>query len=205
MENRASRGALRETAILTAATELFLIHGYEGTSLDMVIDKAGGSRRTIYERFGNKEGLFSATVEAMLDRLLDQVSSLDWKRGTPEQALQMAGTAFVTALTAPEAIALFRIVIAETTRFPALGAAMFEKGPERSYRMVADYLRMQADAGHLRIEDANLAARQLVEMFKGDIYLRAMLVPGWQPGKREIECHVQSAVEVFLRGVDGKA
>lgn len=201
MPEKASRGARREAAILKAATELFLKHGYDGTSLDMVIETAGGSRRTIYERFGNKKGLFSATVEATQARLLTQFSALDWAKASPEEALNRVGAAFLSALTAPDAVALFRVVIAEAPRFPELGEAMFEKGPERAYRMVADYLRTKTDAGVLRIEDANLAARQLVELLKGDLYLRAMLVPGWQPGRREIERHVRSAVSMFLHGV----
>ena len=37
------RGQKRREAILEAATDAFLQHGYDGTTLDMIITKAGGS------------------------------------------------------------------------------------------------------------------------------------------------------------------
>lgn len=57
MSTATRRGTQRRQAILSAATDLFMEHGFEGTSLDMVIERAGGSRRSIYQYFDNKEGL----------------------------------------------------------------------------------------------------------------------------------------------------
>ncbi len=51
------RGRQRRRAMLDAATQAFLEHGFEGTTLDMVIERAGGSRGTLYSSFGGKEGL----------------------------------------------------------------------------------------------------------------------------------------------------
>nr|WP_274922092.1 TetR/AcrR family transcriptional regulator [Providencia sp. G1(2023)] len=33
----------------------------------MIIERAGGSRSTLYKNFGDKEGLFAAVVAAMID------------------------------------------------------------------------------------------------------------------------------------------
>ncbi|EKA58427.1 helix-turn-helix domain-containing protein, partial [Pseudomonas aeruginosa] len=41
------RGRQRRRAMLDAATQAFLEHGFEGTTLDMVIERAGGSRGTL--------------------------------------------------------------------------------------------------------------------------------------------------------------
>ncbi|MEO1207543.1 MAG: TetR/AcrR family transcriptional regulator [Pseudomonadota bacterium] len=195
-----SRGDDRREAILEAATELFLKHGYEGTSLDMVIARAGGSRRTVYERFGNKEGLFAAVVEDMLDKLLAKLSQLDWAEGAPQEVLTRIGTAFIRALVAPRAVALFRIVIGEVSRFPKLGTSMFERGPERAYAQVGKYISAQVDGGTFKPVDPDLAARQLLEMIKGDMHLRALLGARRAPSGKEIERHVSSAVATFLNG-----
>ncbi len=48
------RGRQRRRAMLDAATQAFLEHGFEGTTLDMVIERAGGSRGTLYSSFGGK-------------------------------------------------------------------------------------------------------------------------------------------------------
>lgn len=201
METTTSRGAERREAILRAATDLFLKHGFEGTSLGMVIEGSGGSRRTIYERFGNKEGLFEAVVDGMLDDLLSRFTSFDWETGGPEDVLNRAGSALVDALVAPRAIALLRMVIGEVGRFPDLGVAMFERGPERAYARLAIYLGEQEEAGTMQLGDPDLAARQLLEMMKGDMQLRALLCPGHLPKRRDRQRHVASAVRTFLAAV----
>src|SRR5262245_3793367 len=55
-----SRGEARRQAMLQAAGELFLEHGFEGTSVSDVVKRSGGSLATLYAWFGSKEGLFEA-------------------------------------------------------------------------------------------------------------------------------------------------
>lgn len=65
------RGRQRRRAMLDAATQAFLEHGFEGTTLDMVIERAGGSRGTLYSSFGGKEGLFAAVIAHMIEEIFD--------------------------------------------------------------------------------------------------------------------------------------
>lgn len=194
----------RREAILKAATDLFLEQGYDRTSLEQIIERAGGSRRTIYQHFGNKEGLFVAVVEAILEHLLERLSMLNWQQNPPEEALVEAGTAFVKALTAPETLATFRMLLTEITRFPHLGETFFRNGPERAYQQVSEYLQQQTQAGCFQVYDPDLTARQLLEMMKGDLQLRALLCPENLPTKEEIEVQVRFAVQRFLKSVHYK-
>jgi AcrR family transcriptional regulator len=191
----------RREAVLKAATDLFLEQGYDRTSLEQIIERAGGSRRTIYQHFSNKEGLFVAVVEAILEHLLKRLSTLNWQENPPEEALVEAGTAFVQALTAPETLATFRMLLTEVTRFPNLGESFFYNGPERAYQQVSDYLQQQTQAGYFHIDDPDLTARQLLEMMKGDLQLRALLCPENLPTNEEIEVQVRFAVKTFLKSV----
>src|SRR3546814_4647572 len=56
---RSRRQDERREKILQAATEVFFKSGFAGASIDEVIAKVGGSKRTIYDYFGNKEELFA--------------------------------------------------------------------------------------------------------------------------------------------------
>jgi len=56
------RGAARRQAMLDAACEVFLEHGFEGASVADVVRRSGGSLATLYASFGSKEGLFEAIV-----------------------------------------------------------------------------------------------------------------------------------------------
>jgi AcrR family transcriptional regulator len=194
------RGERRRRAVLQAAAAVFSEHGFAETSLDMVIERGGGSRRLLYEQFGSKEGLFAASVEMLLERLHEQLSCLALEPGEPEQDLTRAGIAFLSLLLEPSVLGMFRMVLAEAPRFPDLATRFYERGPGRGYAMVAAYLQQQADAGRLDIVDSAIAARQLVEMIKGEWQLRALLRPGEAIRADDLERHVRAAVRTFLHG-----
>lgn len=59
--------------ILDAATAEFAAHGLAGARVDRVADRAGANKQLIYAYFASKEGLFDATLEFHLERLLDEV------------------------------------------------------------------------------------------------------------------------------------
>src|SRR5215467_10174446 len=63
-----SRSARKRTAIIDAATELFLRHGYLGTSMDQIAAIAAVSKPTVYKHFPDKEQLFTEIVLGTLDR-----------------------------------------------------------------------------------------------------------------------------------------
>src|SRR3546814_7792021 len=67
---RSRRQDERREKILQAATEVFFKSGFAGASIDEVIAKVGGSKRTIYDYFGNKEELFAAIVREIPARAL---------------------------------------------------------------------------------------------------------------------------------------
>ena len=92
------RGQKRQQAILEAATNTFLQHGYEGTTLDMIISQAGGSRRSLYDYFGDKQGLFSAVIRFHADKLVEEVRSIDVIGMSARDGLTMLAKNFVFAL-----------------------------------------------------------------------------------------------------------
>src|ERR1700689_5593518 len=49
-------------AIAAAALRLFLRDGYERTRVDAIAAEAGVSKRTIYNRYGDKENLFRSVL-----------------------------------------------------------------------------------------------------------------------------------------------
>jgi AcrR family transcriptional regulator len=54
--------------ILDAATELFYGHGINSVGMELVAERAGTTKKTIYDRFGSKEGLVVAYLEARARR-----------------------------------------------------------------------------------------------------------------------------------------
>src|SRR3546814_4948641 len=83
VEPVATRRQDRRKAILDAAESLFLDQGFDRVSLAAVVGQSGGSLATLYELFGNKQGLLRAVIErgeqerrATLDRSEEHTSEL---------------------------------------------------------------------------------------------------------------------------------
>lgn len=76
---RQAQAAHTRQDILAAARDLFLAHGYAGTTLAAVARAAGVVVETIYRGFGGKAGLFKAVIEASV------AGSAERARLAPEQ------------------------------------------------------------------------------------------------------------------------
>ncbi len=128
--SRQTRGMQRRAAILSAATDVFLEQGYKGARLDEVIRRSGGSLATLYAEFGGKEGVFAAIIAGICDEIIASLPDLDGPSvHPPEEVLLTFARTYVGLLLAPISLALYRVVIAESARFPQLGRAVFEAGP----------------------------------------------------------------------------
>lgn len=76
MVNAGTKGVARperERQIVEAAGRVFAEHGYAGTSLGIVAERAGISKPLIYNYFGSKEGLFVACLTCAGDVLVEVV------------------------------------------------------------------------------------------------------------------------------------
>ena len=165
----------KRRAILAAATEVFLQHGYLGASMDEVAAKAGVSKQTVYKQFDNKERLFAEIVLGTSDQLMDglfqaYVDTLDGAADARE-ALRALAHRLLQNLTADSVLQLRRLVIAEADRFPEVCGAWFTSGFERSLEALGQALTRLSDRGLLReLEDPTAAAYQ----FAGLVMYRPM-------------------------------
>lgn len=119
--------------MLDDAVDLFLAEGYASTSLDLVAQRSSASKRTVYAYFTDKAGLFTAAVERLHDRIAE----------TAEQSAPLLElcTSLVETLHSDEAVALHRIVVGESTRFPELARSFYVAGPARSTQLLLAALR----------------------------------------------------------------
>jgi len=190
-----SRRDARRAALLKAARACFLDRGFLRTTLDDVIAMAGGSRATIYEAFGSKEGLFAAIVADILDAMMP-TEPLD---GPPEKVLRTLATRYMANLMEPDSLGLYRVIVGECAHMRDLGRAVFAAGPEAGARALAEHLRRWMATGELAIDDPDLAARQFIGMVEGDLHRRAVM---WHrtPSADEIAANIDLAVALFLDG-----
>ncbi|WP_027712429.1 TetR/AcrR family transcriptional regulator [Dickeya chrysanthemi] len=65
-----------ENAVLNAAIDVFWGHGYANASISDLTEATGLSRSSLYQRFGDKDGLFNECLRLYTDRVLTRMNSI---------------------------------------------------------------------------------------------------------------------------------
>jgi len=205
----ASRSERRRQAIIQAATEVFLRHGYLGATTDEVAAHASVSKQTLYKHFTDKQHLFAEIILDTTVQLVEGLSSA--VAGTLQdtrlqdaqdvrKALRDLADGFLRGLLQPDVLRLRRLVIAEADRFPEVGRAWFDRGFDRSLVILGEAMRHLADRGLLHnLSDPALAAYQ----FAGLVMYQPMnqvMFAGTDalPPAETLNRVADSAVEMFL-------
>jgi TetR/AcrR family transcriptional regulator, mexJK operon transcriptional repressor len=188
-------------AIARAALRLFLRDGYERTSVDAIAAEAGVSKRTIYNRYGDKESLFLSVLTDTFIAMIGAFGRIAEAHLAEVTDLQQDLTAFArevafSLLRAPERIALIRLMQSEAPYFPAL--VREQARPNSMTGHIARHLARLAQDGHLDIADPVEAADHLSALTFGQINNKSML--GAIPlSDAEIERIVSGGVRAFVR------
>ena len=149
----------RYSKLLQTARELFAEKGYERTSLDQLVARAGGSKSSIYAYFQDKEGLFRAVMDDMMEDLLSPLESPGDDFDDFGSRLCAVANRTLEVLTSPTGISFVRLVHAEASRHPQLGENYFRNGPERAINELARTLEAETKLGRLLIENPKKTAR----------------------------------------------
>jgi AcrR family transcriptional regulator len=186
--------------LLDVAAELLLSQGYGATSIEAIASRARVSKRTLYHRFSGKAALMSAVVERLIDSLRPPADvPLIAGLGLPEILRNLAALILRAALT-PKMLALHRLIVAESQRFPDLAAAVAHAGGrQEAVDLIAGLLRHHAPDPRLQHEQAAFAAQQFLQLVVSLPQLRALGL-GQPMTADDIEAWIRQSVTLFLGG-----
>jgi AcrR family transcriptional regulator len=191
--------------ILDIATQLFLSHGYGATSIEAVAQRAKISKRTFYHRFPDKPALFTAVVHRIIERLRPPPSVPVIEGKDLREILEHLAKLILHAAIQPQAVALYRLVVGQSGRFPKLAAAVNREGStDEAIKFIAILLEEQARAGVIRIDDPRFSASQFLYMVIALPQRRAMGF-GESMTASEIETWPRNVVKLFLDGCRARA
>ena len=189
--------------ILDAATELFLSHGFGATSIEAVTQRVRISKRTFYHRFSDKPALFAAVVHRIIHRLRPATGIPLIEGADLQTMLERLATLILRAALSPQAIALHRLIVAESARFPELAAVLAREGAtEEAITLIAGLLEREVNARCLKLDDPVFAAQHFLQMVIALPQRRAMGL-GAPMSKRELTEWPRKVVNLFLNGCRG--
>ncbi|WP_187968909.1 TetR/AcrR family transcriptional regulator [Aquibium microcysteis] len=192
----------RERRILEAALKVFSETGYSGANMDAVALEAGLSKPTLYQYFQSKEALFSAMMLGERDRMMD-VFEHPSREGMVRDLLSFAWD-YADTVMRPDMLSLARLIIGEVQRFPEIGRAYQEVGPDRLLSGIMTYLDGQRQADRLVFEDAELAAQDLWGLILSAPRTQALYMPDRPPSRAELARYIHNGLRVFLKAYSSR-
>jgi len=160
----------------------------------------GGSKTTLWSYFPDKNALFMAVADDLIERYFAPVERYLAKAGELRADLLHIGRALIDAAMSPEISGLMRIATAEARRFEALAEMFDSKGLGHGWHVIGAYLERARAAGQL-VQDCDplMAARHFVGLCQSNWVQRVMLTGAGTPPVEALEADARAAVDTFLR------
>jgi len=184
----------KQQAVLDQAIRTFAELGFRGTDVQMIADRAGVGKGTVYRYFGSKEELFQAATYEVDTRLIAYIGEALAEVEDPIETIRIAGLKYAEFFDRHP----YHLEIMAQDRAEFRGQVP-EAHRQRHEEMIASFgeiLQRGIDNGQLRPMDV----RQAVLSFGAILYGVAMQA-----------CYVKSeytmvklskhAIEIFIRGV----
>lgn len=188
----------RRAAMLEIARAAFLQDGYAATSMSQIATKIGGSKATLYNYFPSKKDLFVAVADEESTRMFTHLFDVSEMRGDIRTVLERLSRRFLVLLLSDDQIAFYRLIVAESARFPEIGFTAYEFGMKRGLESMAGYFAEAIERGELRRSNVQAAAGQFLDLCAGQLHRKRLWGIVENTSQEDIEVQAKRAVATFL-------
>lgn len=179
--------------LIQAAAAVFVEEGYRA-SIERVAARAGVARQTLYNHFPCKADLFGEVVRQATATLL---ITLDADEQSLCERLLRFGAMYREKVLSAEGLGFFRILTAETVRFPELAASFYRSGPAQTAARLSVVLEEAMTRGEMRAVCPQFAANVLLSMLVGAD--RSHYLFSGDPPPEPDPGHVGQIIDCYLR------
>jgi AcrR family transcriptional regulator len=186
--------------LLDAARQEFASSGFAASSMESVARRAGVSTKTLYRLIPNKAALFEATVADRMDRFVSGVRFRACDGSDIEGALREALVICGELILDPDTIALQRMIISESDKFPEIAETFYKNAMQRTIATLANWLKVQHERGLIVVTDPHETAGLLLGMLVFQPQRDVLF--GHRPPltQAQIQQRARACAAVFLRG-----
>ncbi|MFM5906370.1 MAG: TetR/AcrR family transcriptional regulator [Novosphingobium sp.] len=186
--------------LLDTALDLFLEHGFELATIEMIAARMNMTKRTVYAKFPDKAALFQAAVQRAIERQIvpqDALRALD--KGNLADTLRAIGHQRINLVRTRNGQRLQRIINTESYRFPDLLMLNYNQSAKPVASFIVELLKREMDAGRIRRTDPEMATGVFMSMVVGGT--TRQIVSGDVPDAETVAQTVDFAVDLFLNGL----
>lgn len=197
---RATDVEQRDLALLEVAERAFIEEGYERATLQIIVQRARVSKKTIYAKYGGKPGL----LRAVLARMADKHMGADLRfleRDDPAEGLYEWARMILRINQSREARAITAISMREGGRVPEFTQAMVDAGVERQQGPLRAYLERLQERGAIRPVDCAELASTFLWILSRDMVLSVSAGTDSFTSDSDIDAKARWVAELFALGV----
>ncbi|MDA3951782.1 MAG: TetR/AcrR family transcriptional regulator [Spirochaeta sp.] len=166
----------KRNRILETAEREFLQHGFDGTSIDTIVDHIGGSKSTVYAHFRDKAILFAEALTG-IRREID-FSLADFRQrvsSRTQDSLVCLVIELISVQYHERALHLLRLVISESDRFPEVARQYYDEGLATLVSQTSGFLAECRDAGAHFAGTTDAASELMLSLTHGPAEMRILL------------------------------
>jgi AcrR family transcriptional regulator len=201
MAVKRTRREARNSRLQSVAADQFLKRGYDGVTIDKVVQLAGGSKSTVYSEFGGKCGLFISSIETLCRQSNEPLTYIDYTGLDLEQSLKKLGFHILKLITAKRSVDLHRLAIGEAANCPEVGEAWYKHGPART----ASFIKAVFENHHKELCNTSVRMDRLAvlmhDCLTGDVLYRLLAGVTKRESDAELQRTANAIVDVFLASV----
>ena len=160
--------SLKSERLMSVATDYFVEHGFNGTTIDAIAHAADMGKQAVYTRFTDKESLFNAVIQRLKEKAVFLEIPSDDASPVAEGLPRRIRAIFIDA-TSPQSVTVSKLAMREGHRFPELVPLLVEGTTERYVRPLAAYLDARKQAGEVRDIDALQVAARTLDLILADV------------------------------------
>jgi AcrR family transcriptional regulator len=185
---------VREQEILDAATSLFAEHGYANTDTQLLADRLGVGKGTLYRYFASKQELFLAAVDRGMRRLCEHIDASMADLEDPVQRIKQVVRSYLDFFVRqPELVEFF---IQERAQFRnRKKPAYFEYRETNRERFRAMY-RSYIEAGQIR----EMPVDRILNVL-GDLLYGTMITNYFSGRQASLETQAEDILDVVFHGI----
>lgn len=159
----------KRESILEAAVTAFIDHGFDGTTMDMIAERANSSKRTVYNHFSSKDVLIEEAFNQFLKDAFDAKKIQYRSDCSIEEQLGEFADSKMMLTEDPRILGLMRVTLNAFITHPHIAERAIEYADSLDDGLVA-WLRAANQDGRLKIKDAELAAEVFWSLFSGTFF-----------------------------------
>lgn len=189
----------RRERIEQAAYTVLMETGYKAASLLAIAQRASVSNETLYNWYGNKQGLFRSLIEANAKEARELLEGALKPGSDPLNTLAALGPILLSLVTSEKAIALNRAAAGDIGDTKTLGPAISKFGRDTIAPLLRDLLQAASRSGLIVCDDPASAADIYFRLLIGDLQIRRVIGALDELPSSEIEQHARDALDQFLQ------